>query len=185
MLNQNHPDQRKVKNTLYRIDNCDFYVSAQLQSIILADFITTIIGAFTPLLIFKIGEWMESRSTTKTSKFSFSFFEAIDNFYEEQDKMDSYMYTEELDCSWLGYMNIVNVFAVTALFAPAYPLAYTMMFLTGIVRLHASKYDTIYYKKRILPTKTNSINWWLNILEVISFISIITNVGMFSLMQPI
>lgn len=74
-------------------------------------------------------------------------------------------------------MNIVNVFAATALFAPAYPLAYAMMFLTGIVRLHASKYDTIYYKKRILPTKTNSINWWLTILEIISFLSIITNVG--------
>lgn len=152
-------------------------MSSQLQSIIFVDFFTTIIGAFTPLIVFKIGEWMESRSITKTSKFSFSFFEAIDNFYEEQDKMDTYMYTEELDSSWLGYMNIVNVFAATALFAPAYPLAYAMMFLTGIVRLHASKYDTIYYKKRILPTKTNSINWWLNILEIISFLSIITNVG--------
>lgn len=57
------------------------------------DFFTTIVGAFTPLLVFKIMEWMESRSTVKTSKFSFSFFEAIDNFYEEQDKMDTYMYT--------------------------------------------------------------------------------------------
>ena len=91
--------------------------------------------------------------------------------------MDSYMYTEELDQSWVGYMNIVNVFAATALFAPAFPLAYTMMFLSGIVRLHASKYDVIYYKKRILPTKTNSINYWLTILEIISYISIITNIG--------
>ena len=74
-------------------------------------------------------------------------------------------------------MNIVNVFAATALFAPALPFSYTMMFLTGIVRLHASKYDVIYLKKRILPTKTNSINWWLSILEILSFISIVTNVG--------
>lgn len=130
----------------------------------MVDFATTIVGAFTPLLVFKLMEWMESREPKKSSKFNFSFFESIDNFYEEQDKMDSYMYTEELDNSWVGYMNIVNVFAATALFAPALPLAYTMMFLTGIVRLHASKYDVIYYKKRILPTKTNSINWWLTIL---------------------
>ena len=95
--------------------------------------------------------------------------------------MDSYMYTEELDSSWQGYMNIVNVFAATSLFAPAFPLAYSMIFITGIVRLHASKYEVIYFKKRILPTKTNSINQWLGILEVISFLSIITNVGIFYL----
>ena len=89
------------------------------------------------------------------------------------------MYTEELDSSWLGYMNIVSVFAATALFAPALPFTYTMMFLTGIVRLHAAKYDVIYYKKRILPTKANSINWWLTIMEIISYLSIITNVGNF------
>ena len=87
------------------------------------------------------------------------------------------MYTEELDSSWLGYMNIMNVFAATSLFAPAFPLSYAMMFLTGIVRLHASKYDVIYYKQRILPTKTNSINVWLTVLEAISFLSIFTNVG--------
>ena len=74
-------------------------------------------------------------------------------------------------------MNIINVFAATALFAPALPFAYVMMFLTGLVRLHASKYDVIYLKKRILPVKSNSIDWWLRILEIVSYISIITNIG--------
>lgn len=97
--------------------------------------------------------------------------------------MDSYMYTEELDSSWVGYNNITNVFAATALFAPAIPLAYTMMFLTGIVRLHASKFDVIFLKKRILPTKTNSINVWLYILEFICYLSILTNVGNSILIQ--
>jgi hypothetical protein len=71
----------------------------------------------------------------------------------------------------------VNVFAATALFAPALPFAYVMMFLTGLVRLHASKFDVIFLKKRSLPIKSNSIDWWLRILEVISYISIITNIG--------
>ena len=74
-------------------------------------------------------------------------------------------------------MNIINVFAATALFAPALPFAYVMMFLTGLVRLPASKYDVIYLKKRILPVKSNSIDWWLRILEIVSYISIITNIG--------
>jgi hypothetical protein len=91
--------------------------------------------------------------------------------------MESYMYDEELDNTWSGYLKIINVFTATALFAPALPFSYAMMFITGIIRLHTSKYEVIYLKKRILPTKAKSINWWLIILEAISYLSIITNIG--------
>jgi len=50
------------------------------------------------------------------------------------------MFNEELDNSWMGYMKIINVFAATALFAPALPFSYAMMFIAGIIRLHASKF---------------------------------------------
>jgi len=74
-------------------------------------------------------------------------------------------------------MSIITVFTATALFAPALPFAYAMMFITGIIRLHTSKYEVIYLKKRILPIKAKSINWWLIIVEAISYLSIITNIG--------
>lgn len=74
-------------------------------------------------------------------------------------------------------MAIITVFTATALFASALPFSYAMMFFTGIVRLHTSKYEVIYLKKRILPIKANSINWWLVIVEAISYMSIITNIG--------
>lgn len=74
-------------------------------------------------------------------------------------------------------MSIINVLTATALFAPALPFAYAMMFFSGILRLHASKYEIIYFSKRILPIKTNSINWWLIIIEAISYLSIVTNIG--------
>lgn len=82
-------------------------------------------------------------------------------------------------------MTIINVFTATALFAPALPFAYVMMFITGIIRLHTSKYEVIYLKRRILPIKQNSINWWLIIIEVISYVSILTNIGNPSIIQPI
>ena len=59
-----------------------------------------------------------------------------------------------------------------------------MMFLSGLVRLHASKFDVIFLKKRSLPVKSNSIDWWLRILEIISYISIITNIGSYAAIQP-
>jgi hypothetical protein len=99
--------------------------------------------------------------------------------------MESYMFNEELDNSWSGYMNVITVFTATALFAPALPFSYAMMFFTGIIRLHASKYEVIYLKKRILPIKANSINWWMIIVEAISYLSIVTNIGTFILTKPI
>jgi hypothetical protein len=85
------------------------------------------------------------------------------------------MFNEEIDKSWMGYMNVINVFTALALFGPALPFVYVMMFFSGIVRLHAGKYEVIYLMKRSLPIKSNSIHWWLKIMEIISILSIITN----------
>lgn len=52
----------------------------------------TVVGALLPFLMFKINDWLASRVKKKTAKFNYSFFESIDNFYEEQDKMESYMF---------------------------------------------------------------------------------------------
>ena len=92
--------------------------------------------------------------------------------------MDSYMHNEELDKSWEAYLGLIVIFTATTLFAPAYPLSFAFLFITGILKLHTLKYEIIYYKKRIQPIKANSINWWLIIIEVISYVSIVTNVSM-------
>jgi hypothetical protein len=89
------------------------------------------------------------------------------------------MFNQSIDNSWIGYMNIINVFTALALFGPALPFVYVMMFVISLVRLHSSKYEIIFLAKRSIPVKTNSINWWLTIIEIISVVSIITNIGNF------
>jgi hypothetical protein len=90
----------------------------------------------------------------------------IGNNYEFilKDKMQSLMFTSEIDSTWLGYVNLINVFTALAMFGPALPLLYVMMFISGLVRLHSSKYEHIYLAKRSVPVKTKSINLWLNVL---------------------
>ncbi len=61
-------------------------------------------------------------------------------------------------------MNVINVFTGLALFGPSLPFVYVMMFVSGVVRLHASKYEIIFLAKRSIPVKTNSINWWLVVI---------------------
>lgn len=77
-------------------------------------------------------------------------------------------------------MNLITLFTALALFGPALPFIYVMFFINGVVRLHASKYEIIFLAKRSIPVKANSINWWLIIIEFISVLSIIVNIGIYS-----
>ncbi len=72
---------------IYRIENCSYFVSSQLLSLVIVDFIFTIIGSVRPYAVFKWKEWRESRKERPKTKFYFNKFESIDEFYEEEDKM--------------------------------------------------------------------------------------------------
>lgn len=81
-------------------------------------------------------------------------------------------------------MSIVKVFTALALFGPALPFFYVMMFVTGVIRMHASKYEIIFLKKRTLPLKAKSINLWLSVIDIVCYLSVVTNVGTSVSMQP-
>ena len=50
------------------------------------------------------------------------------------------MYNEEIDGTWLGYIKLISIFTALALFGPALPLIYVMLYLTGVIGLHSGKY---------------------------------------------
>ena len=89
--------------------------------------------------------------------------------------MDSYMYNEEIDGTWLEYTKIIIIFSVLSLFGGIFPFAFVMLYLTGAIGLHSGKFEIIYLKKRSLPIRTNSINVWLIILDVVSVLGIFIN----------
>lgn len=67
---------------IFRIQNCDYFVSSQLLSLVMVDMAMTIVGALLPFVMFKVNDYLESRKNKKVAKFNYSFFESIDNFYE-------------------------------------------------------------------------------------------------------
>ena len=91
--------------------------------------------------------------------------------------MSTYMYDDELDKSWLGYIKFVGLFSSLALFGNALPLIYLMLYLTGIVGIHAGKYEIIYLSKRTIPINTGHTSLWLSILEVVSIVGILSNLA--------
>lgn len=134
--------------------------------------------ALVPLVMFYWTEFQSKKKYNENTSFNLNYFESIDSFYEEQDRMQTYMYTDEIDRSWEGYTAIVISFTTLALFAPIVPFLYTMMFVTGVVDLNAKKYEIIYFSKRTLPIKVNSIGIWLTVIRVISVVGVFVNVAL-------
>lgn len=54
--------------------------------------------------------------------------------------MDSYMYNEEIDGTWLEYTKIIIIFSVLSLFGGIFPFAFVMLYLTGAIGLHSGKF---------------------------------------------
>jgi hypothetical protein len=74
------------------------------------------------------------------------------------------MFNQIVDNSWMGYMNVINIFTALSMFGPALPFVYALTFISTLVRLHASKYQLVYLAKRSIPVKTNSTNYWLTVI---------------------
>lgn len=91
--------------------------------------------------------------------------------------MQSYMYNDEIDQTWQGYTKVVVSFSMLIMFGPIVPFLYTMIFINGIVSLHAKKYEIIYLSRRGLPIHVSSIGSWVGMLKVVSVIGVFTNVA--------
>ena len=127
----------------------------QLQTFVLVDFVMTIVAAFIPYISFQVAQFL-NKNPQNSASFHINHLESIDEYFEEQDKMSTYMYDDELDKSWLGYIKFILLFTSIALFGNALPLIYVMLYLTGIVGIHAGKYEIIYLSKRVIPVNTGN-----------------------------
>lgn len=56
--------------------------------------------AFYPLAVFYLHKYLDKRNLNANIVFNLNYFESIDQFYEEQDRMSTYMYTDEIDRTW-------------------------------------------------------------------------------------
>ena len=80
---------------LFRVYNCYYYISGQLVTQALTDLVLMIIMAFVPLIQFYVTQGLaQNKGQNQEVSYNLNYFEAIDNFYEEQDGMVTYMYND-------------------------------------------------------------------------------------------
>lgn len=58
MRNQDYYNSEEVSPFLFRINNCDYFVSSQLLSLVLVDMATTVVGALLPFVMFKVNDYL-------------------------------------------------------------------------------------------------------------------------------
>jgi hypothetical protein len=58
MRNQNYHDYEEVITFVFRINNCDYFVSSQLLSLVMVDMAMTVVGALLPFVMFKVNDYL-------------------------------------------------------------------------------------------------------------------------------
>lgn len=79
---------------LFRVYNCYYYISGQLVTQALVDLVLLIVMAFVPLIQFYVSQGVAEKGQNQEVSYNLNYFEAIDNFYEEQDRMVTYMFND-------------------------------------------------------------------------------------------
>lgn len=124
-----------------------------------------IVIAIVPYVKFKCKEYFShQKQNAANTLFATNHFESIDQFFEEQMSMDSFMYNEEVDNTSVSYTDFVVRLAALTLFGPSLPFAFILMYVNGILALHTNKFKILMLSRRTLPIKTKSIGIWSKII---------------------
>ncbi len=85
----------------------------------------------------------------------------------------------EVDGTYSEYIEIMVQFGYVILFAIGFPMAPVLAMLNNIVEVQVDKYKLMKLTKRPVPHSANGIGVWATIVDVVTSISIFTNMGVF------
>jgi anoctamin-10 len=101
----------------------------------------------------------------------------IDMIILREHQLKNYDDSAEIDGLLAEYTTTVFQFSCLSLFGIAFPFSFILSFCYNIFEAHMDKAKLFHLTKRPLPKLAASIGTWIRIIEVISFISIVTNAG--------
>jgi len=92
---------------------------------------------------------------------------------EEQSKLEDYSGTFE------DYNEMVIQFGYVTLFSVAFPLVASLALINNFVEIRSDSFKILTCFKRPVPYPCQNIGTWFNILEVVGYIAVITNVALY------
>eukprot|EP00274_Cyanoptyche_gloeocystis_P001069 CAMPEP_0196663698 /NCGR_PEP_ID=MMETSP1086-20130531/53863_1 /TAXON_ID=77921 /ORGANISM="Cyanoptyche gloeocystis , Strain SAG4.97" /LENGTH=614 /DNA_ID=CAMNT_0041999615 /DNA_START=136 /DNA_END=1983 /DNA_ORIENTATION=+ len=158
-----------VKQRICKGDSCMDELALQLGSLFMtALLIGNLREVGVPYLMGKLKMWMEDRKMRKQSKTGVIKAASV---AEKESKLAFYSSPFE------DYSEMVIQFGYVTLFAAAFPLASVLALLNNVVEIRTDATKLLIATQRPIYRRASDIGNWFKILEIISFASVLTNLG--------
>lgn len=171
---------------------CIGELSSQLLSLLIArPIINGVVGVLVPMLTTKVELWADARKVKKQLKFdnpsmTDKEIEATIKHLkskktmsegERQGNKSKYEVHPSVNGVFNDWNELVLGFGFVVLFAPAFPLAPLVMFLSNVVESSTDSWKIFNDYQRPRYAGAADIGRWLSILQFLAFMAVITNSG--------
>lgn len=85
----------------------------------------------------------------------------------------------EVDGTYSDYIEMIVQYGYVILFSIGFPMAPVLAMLNNIFEVQVDKYKLMKLTKRPIPLSANGIGIWAMIIDIVTTISIFTNMGVF------
>ena len=147
-------------------DNCIDELSLQLETIFITNFLLNLVEIFTPMLLTKYKTWSEKRAIEKKYH-----EERVVSEEEWESKLSKY------DTPLSDYMEVVILYGYVILFGSSFAFTPFLFLVLVAVEIRVDAWKLCNLTQRPYPEATNSIGAWLSIIQIMSIVGAITNVG--------
>mmetsp|Transcript_19312 Transcript_19312/g.31623 ORF Transcript_19312/g.31623 Transcript_19312/m.31623 type:complete len:724 (+) Transcript_19312:110-2281(+) len=150
--------------------SCLSQLNVQLGSLFITNLVVgNIKELLLPMLISKINTWLEDRKMKKSTKKG----EVIKKMSTPEEEAKLQFYESTFD----DYSEMVIQFGYVTMFAAAFPLASTLALLNNVVEIRSDATKLLVATQRPFYMCAEDIGTWYKILEMLSFVSVLTNMA--------
>jgi anoctamin-10 len=83
----------------------------------------------------------------------------------------------EIDGTYADYMELMIQYGYVVLFAVAFPLSPFLAFINNVLEIQVDKTKIVKFSRRPVPISVPTIGVWASILSGMTYIGIVTNIG--------
>lgn len=147
-------------------DNCMDELTLQIATIFITNMFLNLAEIFIPMIMTKIKVWREKKASEEKFGVELELSEE-----EKQAKLSDY------DTPLNDYMEVVISYGYVILFGASFPLTAALFLVLIIVEIRVDAWKLCTLTRRPFPDTADSIGVWFFIIQVMSVVGAITNIG--------
>ncbi|KAL4508263.1 hypothetical protein ABPG72_003567 [Tetrahymena utriculariae] len=110
-------------------------------------------------------------------------FHIINLYINQESDKESYSESADIYGTVDEYLEICLQFSLLTMFGMIFPLSFWIAFIWNVIELQTDKAKLIKFTQRPIPLNEGSIGSWLNLMDLASYMSILTNSILITFLQ--